>query len=75
MPTLQRTAPCLWFDNQAEPAAQFYCSIFPNSKILSVSRYGEAGREIRDERPDVVMAVEVLHESRLFAMSKIAHAG
>lgn len=35
--------PFLWFDNQAEEAAQFYTSIFPNSKIESVVRYGEAG--------------------------------
>ncbi len=33
----------LWFDTQAEQAAQFYTSIFKNSKILEVSRYGEAG--------------------------------
>ena len=37
MPT---TIPCLWFDDQAEEAAQLYTSIFPDSKILSVSRYG-----------------------------------
>jgi predicted 3-demethylubiquinone-9 3-methyltransferase (glyoxalase superfamily) len=29
--------PCLWFDNQAKEAATFYCSVFPNSKILSES--------------------------------------
>jgi predicted 3-demethylubiquinone-9 3-methyltransferase (glyoxalase superfamily) len=34
--------PFLWFDNQAEPAAEFYVSIFPNSKILNVVRNGEA---------------------------------
>jgi predicted 3-demethylubiquinone-9 3-methyltransferase (glyoxalase superfamily) len=33
----------LWFDNQAEEAANFYVSIFPNSKIKVVNRYGEAG--------------------------------
>lgn len=35
--------PCLWFDTQGEDAANFYVSIFPNSKIVDVSRYGEAG--------------------------------
>jgi len=35
--------PFLWFDDQAEEAANFYVSIFPNSKILAASRYGEAG--------------------------------
>ncbi|HWC72953.1 MAG TPA: VOC family protein [Gemmatimonadales bacterium] len=39
----QKITPFLWFDNQAEEAAQFYTSIFKNSKILHVSRYGEGG--------------------------------
>jgi predicted 3-demethylubiquinone-9 3-methyltransferase (glyoxalase superfamily) len=40
---MQKITPFLWFDNKAEEAAKFYVSIFKNSKILSVSRYGEAG--------------------------------
>ena len=40
---MQKITPFLWFDNQAEEAANFYVSIFKNSKILNVSRYGEAG--------------------------------
>lgn len=40
MPTI---APNLWFDTQAEEAARFYCSVFPNSRIRQVSYYGEAG--------------------------------
>ncbi len=40
---MQMITPFLWFDNQAEEAAKFYISIFKNSEILSVSRYGEAG--------------------------------
>ncbi len=39
----QKITPFLWFDNQAEAAVNFYTSIFKNSRILSVSRYGEAG--------------------------------
>ena len=39
----QKITPFLWFDTQAEAAAQFYTSIFKNSKILETSRYGEAG--------------------------------
>lgn len=35
--------PCLWFDNQAEEAANLYCALFPNSKVLSVMRNGENG--------------------------------
>ena len=40
---VQTISPFLWFDSQAEDAAKLYVSVFPNSKILSVSRYGEAG--------------------------------
>ena len=40
---MQKITPCLWFDTQAEEAAQFYVSIFKNSKIGDISRYGEAG--------------------------------
>jgi predicted 3-demethylubiquinone-9 3-methyltransferase (glyoxalase superfamily) len=39
-----KITPFLWFDNQAEEAANFYVSVFPNSAVLEVSRYGEAGR-------------------------------
>lgn len=39
----QRITPCLWFDDNAEEAVEFYVSIFDDSKILSVSHYGEAG--------------------------------
>jgi len=38
---MQKITTFLWFDNQAEEAADFYVSIFPNSKVLSSSRYGE----------------------------------
>jgi predicted 3-demethylubiquinone-9 3-methyltransferase (glyoxalase superfamily) len=40
---MSKITPFLWFDTQAEEAAQFYTSLFPNSKIRHVSRYGEAG--------------------------------
>jgi predicted 3-demethylubiquinone-9 3-methyltransferase (glyoxalase superfamily) len=40
---MKRITPFLWFDTQAEEAAKFYVSIFKNSKIVSVNRYGEAG--------------------------------
>jgi predicted 3-demethylubiquinone-9 3-methyltransferase (glyoxalase superfamily) len=35
--------PCLWFDDQAEDAANFYTSVFPNSRVTEVTRYGSAG--------------------------------
>lgn len=37
------TTPCLWFDRQAEEAANFYVSVFPSSRINAVSRYGKGG--------------------------------
>lgn len=40
---MQTITPFLWFDTQAEEAANYYVSIFKNSKITTVSRYGEAG--------------------------------
>ena len=40
---MQTIRPCLWFDTQGEEAAKFYTSIFPNSKIVEVTRYGSAG--------------------------------
>ena len=39
----QKITPFLWFDGKAEEAADFYVSIFPGSKILSATRYGDAG--------------------------------
>lgn len=41
--SIQKITPFLWFDHQAEQAAFFYASIFPNSKIVKVLRYGETG--------------------------------
>jgi predicted 3-demethylubiquinone-9 3-methyltransferase (glyoxalase superfamily) len=40
---MPKITPNLWFDTQGEEAAEFYCSVFPNSKIRGISRYGEAG--------------------------------
>ena len=40
---MQRITPCLWFDTEGEDAARFYTSIFPNSRITEVARYGSAG--------------------------------
>lgn len=54
---LQKITPCLWFDTQAEDAAQFYCAIFPNSRIRQISRYGEAGYEIHRKRAGSILTV------------------
>jgi len=57
MQLTKRIAPCLWFDDQAEEAAGFYVSVFKNSRIVSVTRYTEAGREIHRRPPGSVMVV------------------
>ena len=38
---MQKISPCLWFDHQAEEAANFYVSVFPNSRVVSTTRYVE----------------------------------
>ena len=53
----RKITPCLWFDTQAEEAAQFYVSIFKNSKINAISRYTKAGQEIHGKQPGSVMTV------------------
>jgi predicted 3-demethylubiquinone-9 3-methyltransferase (glyoxalase superfamily) len=53
----QRIAPCLWFDHEAEEAANFYVGIFKNSKIVKIARYGEAGREVHGRPAGSVMIV------------------
>lgn len=49
--------PCLWFDDQAEEAAQFYVSIFKHSKIGDITRYGEAGAQAAGRPKGSVMTV------------------
>jgi len=66
MQVIQKIAPCLWFDDQAEEAVAFYTGIFGNSKIVKVSRYGEAGREIHGKSPGTVMTVAFELDGQLF---------
>src|SRR5262245_49572565 len=47
--------PCLWFDTEAENAAIFYCSVFKNSRITEISRYGNEGFEKHGKRAGSVM--------------------
>jgi predicted 3-demethylubiquinone-9 3-methyltransferase (glyoxalase superfamily) len=49
--------PCLWFDNQAEEASLFYTSVFKNSKIESINRYGKEGFEYHGQTEGTVMTV------------------
>lgn len=67
MPTVkQKIAPCLWFDTQAEDAAKFYTSVFKNSRIKQISRYGEAGRDVHEKKAGTVMVVEFEIEGQSF---------
>jgi predicted 3-demethylubiquinone-9 3-methyltransferase (glyoxalase superfamily) len=55
---VQKIYPCLWFDNQAEEAANFYVSIFKNSKIENVARYGASASKASGQPEGSVMTVE-----------------
>lgn len=57
MPKLRSLTPCLWFDGRAEDAARFYTGVFPDSRIVTVTRYAEAGREIHGHEPGSVLTV------------------
>jgi predicted 3-demethylubiquinone-9 3-methyltransferase (glyoxalase superfamily) len=54
---VQKIAPCLWFDHEGEEAARFYVSIFPDSGIDAVSRYGKEGFEIHGKPEGTAMTV------------------
>ena len=54
---MQKITPCLWFDDKAEEAAKFYVSIFKNSKLGKIARYGEAGAEVSGRPKGSVMTV------------------
>lgn len=58
MAAFQRIVPCLWFDAQADEAAEFYTSIFPNSRIVKRSHYSEVGQEFHGKPAGSVMTVE-----------------
>ena len=54
---IQKITPFLWFDSQAEEAVSFYTSIFKNSKIASITRYGEEGAEASGRPKGTVMTI------------------
>jgi predicted 3-demethylubiquinone-9 3-methyltransferase (glyoxalase superfamily) len=54
---MQRISPFLWFDDKAEEAAVFYTSIFKNSKIRTIVRYGDSGAEVTGRPKGTVMTV------------------
>lgn len=52
-----RVVPCLWFDSNAEEAVNFYIGIFPNSRIINITHYGEAGHEVHGRAAGSVLTV------------------
>lgn len=62
----QKVTPCLWFDTQAEEAANFYTSVFANSRIKQISRYGNAGQDVHGKQAGSVMMVAFELEGQTF---------
>lgn len=62
----QKVTPCLWFDTQAEEAANFYISVFANSRIKQISRYGNAGQDVHGKQAGSVMMVAFELEGQTF---------
>ena len=57
MTVIEKIAPCLWFDDQGEEAANFYVAIFKNSKIVTISRYSVVGQEFHGKPAGSIMSV------------------
>ncbi len=62
----QKVTPCLWFYTQAEEAANFYISVFANSRIKQISRYGNAGQDVHGKQAGSVMMVAFELEGQTF---------
>lgn len=62
----QKIIPNLWFANESEEAAEYYVSIFRNSRIVNIMRYGEAGAEVSGQPVGSVMTVEYQIEGKTF---------
>ncbi|HJU78579.1 MAG TPA: VOC family protein [Nitrososphaeraceae archaeon] len=63
---MQKINPCLWFDDNAEEAVNFYTSIFKNAKIGNVTRYGKEGYEIHKKKEGSVMTIDFEIEGQKF---------
>jgi predicted 3-demethylubiquinone-9 3-methyltransferase (glyoxalase superfamily) len=61
-----RITPCLWFDTEAEEAANFYVSVFSDSRVRKITRYPAAGEEIHGKKAGSVMTVEFEIEGQRF---------
>ena len=67
---MQKISPFLWFDGNAEEAVNFYVSIFKDSKVLNISRYGEAGP---GPKGSVMSATFQLHGQEFIALNGGPH--
>jgi len=63
---MQKITPFLWFDDKAEEAVSFYTSIFKNSKIVKIARYGDAGAQVSGRPKGTVMIVAFQLEGQEF---------
>jgi predicted 3-demethylubiquinone-9 3-methyltransferase (glyoxalase superfamily) len=63
---MQKISPCLWFDDDAEDAVKFYASIFKDSKIGNVTKFGKAGYEIHKKKEGSVMTIDFEIEGQKF---------
>lgn len=63
---IQKITPNLWFNNEAEEAAKFYTSVFKNSRIVRITRFGKERHEIEGFTEDTVMDVEFELDGQTF---------
>jgi predicted 3-demethylubiquinone-9 3-methyltransferase (glyoxalase superfamily) len=66
MATVQKIAPCLWFDGQGEDAAKFYVSVFKDSAMGAITRFGKEGFEIHGRPAGTAMTVTFYLEGQEF---------
>jgi predicted 3-demethylubiquinone-9 3-methyltransferase (glyoxalase superfamily) len=66
MAIVQKITPCLWFDTQAEEAVKFYVSIFRNSELGAITRYGKEGFEVHKMPEGTVLTVSFKLEGQEF---------
>ncbi|HYY86798.1 MAG TPA: VOC family protein [Nitrososphaeraceae archaeon] len=63
---MQKISPCLWFDDNAEDAVNFYVSVFKESNIGNVTRYGKEGYDIHKKKEGSVMTIDFEIEGQKF---------
>ena len=63
---MEKITPFLWFNHEAEEAVRFYTSIFKNSKVGKIARYGKEGQEVHGKEVGSVMTIEFQIEGQTF---------